>query len=58
MVHLQKLHELFAKNGVQVFAVAMLPDRGQVQKLDKELGITFPVFFGQGSDLGKRYAFG
>jgi hypothetical protein len=41
-----------------VFAIAMLPDREKVQQFNKELGITFPVFYGYGSDLGKRYAYG
>ena len=58
MVHLQKFHERYAKDGLQVFVIAMLPDRKEVQKLNKELGVTFPVFFGHGSDLGKRFAFG
>jgi hypothetical protein len=58
MVHLQKLHERYAKDGLQVFAIAMLPDREKVHQFNKELGITFPVFYGYGSDLGKRYAYG
>jgi hypothetical protein len=58
MVHLQKLHERFAKDGLQVFAIATLFDRKEVQQVNKELGITFPVFFGYRSDLGKRYGFG
>jgi len=58
MVHLQKLHERFAKEGLQVFAVAMLFDREEIRKLDKELGITFPVFFGYRSDFGRRYSLG
>lgn len=58
MVYLQKLHERFAKDGLQVFAVAMLPDQEKAAKLNKELGITYPVLFGAGSDVGKRYAFG
>jgi len=58
MVYLQKLHERFAKDGLQVFAIAIFPDREKAQKLTKELGVTYPVFFGEGSDVGKRYAFG
>jgi hypothetical protein len=58
MVHLQKLHERFAKDGLQVFAVAMLSDCEEVRNLDRELGITFPVLAGYGSALGKRYSFG
>jgi len=58
MVHLQRFHERFAKDGLQVFVIVMLPDREKAEKLNEELGITYPVFFGHGSDLGKRYAFG
>ena len=58
MVHLQKLHEKYAKDGLQVFTIAMVPDVEEAKKLTKELGVTYPVFFGHGSDLGKTYAFG
>ena len=58
MVHLQKFHDRFAKDGLLVFAISMMPDAGTARKLNKELGITFPVFDGNKSDLGKQYAFG
>jgi hypothetical protein len=58
MVHLQKLHRRFAKNGVLVFAIAMLPGRERVREMTRDLGVTYPVFFGAGSDLGRRYAYG
>ena len=58
MVHLQKLHEKYAKDGLQVFTIAMLPDVTEAKNLTKELGVTYPVFYGHGSDLGKTYAFG
>lgn len=58
MVHLQKFQERYAKDGLLVFAVAMLPDRDKVRELNRQLGITYPVFYGYGSDLGKRYAYG
>lgn len=58
MVHLQKLHEKYAKDGLQVFAIAMVPDVDEAKKLTKDLGVTYPVFYGYGSDLGKTYAFG
>ena len=45
-------------DGVLVFVIAMLPDRERQRKFNKELGITYPVFFGSGSDLGRRYAYG
>jgi peroxiredoxin len=58
MVHLQKFHKQYAKDGLFVFAIAMLPDHDKVKKLTKDLDLTYPVFFGAESDVGKRYAFG
>jgi len=58
MVHLQKLHEKYAKDGLFVFAISMHPDAKVAQGLTKKLGITYPVFDGHGSDLGKQYAYG
>jgi hypothetical protein len=58
MVHLQRLHERYARDGLLVFVIAMLPNREGERKLNKELGVTYPVFFGAGSDLGRRYAYG
>jgi len=58
MVHLQKLHERYAKDGLQVFVVSMHPDVKDAQKLTKELKVNYPVFNGHESDLGKQYAFG
>jgi len=56
MVHLQKLQDKYAKDGLQVFAVALLPNRDKAQKLTKDMEITYPVFNGNGSDLAKRLA--
>lgn len=58
MVHLQKLHDKYAKDGLLVFAIAVHPKAKQGRKLTKELGITYPVFQGAGSDLAKQYGFG
>lgn len=58
MVHLQKLHDRYAKDGLFVFAISMMPDAEAARKLNQELGITFPVFDGNESDLGRQYAFG
>jgi hypothetical protein len=58
MVHLQKLHEMHAKNGLLVFAIAMHPDAKVAQQLTRELGLTYPIFEGMGSDLGRLYAYG
>jgi len=58
MVHLRKFHEKYARDGLLVFAIAMLPDRDRARQLSDELGITYPLFYGVGSDLAQRYAFG
>ena len=58
MVHLQKLHDKYAKDGLLVFAIAVHPKAEKGRELTKELGITYPVFQGAGSDLAKQYAFG
>lgn len=58
MVHLQRFHERYAKDGLSVFAIAMHPDPEQAARLTKEMGITYPVFNGHGSELGQHYAFG
>jgi hypothetical protein len=58
MVHLQKFHERYGKNGLLVFAISMFPYPEQARKATEQLGITYPVFDGHGSDLGKQYAYG
>lgn len=58
MVHLQKFQERYSKDDLQVFVVSMHADPKQAQQLTKELGVKYPVFNGDGSDLGKNYAFG
>jgi hypothetical protein len=58
MVHLQKLHEKESTNGLLVFAIAMHPDQKVALQLTRELGLTYPIFEGMGSDLGKLYAYG
>lgn len=58
MVHLQKFHEKYAKEGLLVFVVSMHADREKAIKLSDEMKITYPIMNGQGSDLGKQYAFG
>lgn len=58
MVHLQKLHEKYAKDGLKVFIISMHPERDEAIKLAKEMKVTYPIFNGYKSDLGKLYAFG
>jgi len=58
MVHLQKFHERYSGKGLQVFVIAMHPDAAEAKKLTKQLKVTYPVFNGHDSMLGKIYAFG
>jgi peroxiredoxin len=58
MVHLQKLHERYAKDGLLVFAISMLPDAERARARTQKLGITYPVLHDSGSDLGRRYSYG
>lgn len=58
MVHLQRFHEQYAERGLFVFAIAMAPDPKAAQRMTQRLGVTYPVFLGNGSDLGERYAYG
>jgi hypothetical protein len=57
MARLQKLHERYAKGGLLVFAVSMLPDAERARQRSRELGVTYPDLQGYGSDLG-RYSYG
>jgi len=58
MVHLQKIHEQLSSRGVFVFAISMSPDADQARQSTRELGVTYPVFQGFGSELGRLYAYG
>ena len=58
MVHLQKFHERSAGQGLQVFVISMHPKAEGARKLTRELKVTYPVFNGHESNLGKLYAFG
>ena len=58
MVHLQKFHDRYADKGLQVFVISMHPEVDEAIKLTKELKVTYPVFDGHKSALGKVYAFG
>lgn len=58
MGHLQEFHQRYGDQGLHVFVIAMHPDADEARKLTKKLKVTYPVFNGHGSDLGKQYAFG
>lgn len=57
-MHLQKFHERYAKDGLQVLVISMHPEPETARKMTAELKATFPIFEGFKSDLGKQYAFG
>lgn len=58
MVHLQRFHEKYSGSGILVFAISMESDSIKARAIGREMGLTYPVFDGQGSDLGARYAYG
>jgi peroxiredoxin len=58
MVHLQRLHERYGKDGLLVFTIALHPNPEAAKAVTRELGLTYPVFEGHGSDLEKQYGFG
>ncbi|MCH9031147.1 MAG: hypothetical protein IIB00_02665 [candidate division Zixibacteria bacterium] len=58
MGHLQSLHEKYSDSGLLVYTIAMHPDPETAKMVTKELGITYPVFLGNGSELGEQYAYG
>ncbi|MCK6483107.1 MAG: hypothetical protein L6R00_03095 [Phycisphaerae bacterium] len=58
MVHLQKMHDRYAARGLFVYAIAMHDDDEAARRLNREMGITYPVFQGKGSKLGDRFAYG
>ena len=58
MVHLQSFQERYGKDGLLVFAISMEPDRAKARGWNRELGLTYIVFDGDGSALGERLAFG
>lgn len=58
MGHLQKLYEKYAKDGLLAFAIVIFPNVKQAWVIAQNLGVTYPVFNGNESDLSKRYAYG
>jgi peroxiredoxin len=58
MVHLQQFHEKYRKDGLLVFTIALHPSPEVAKAVTRELGLTYPVFEGHGSDLEKQYGFG
>ena len=58
MGYLEKLYQQYGKDGLLVFAIAMHPTLEKARELTRELGVTYPVFNGHESVLGKHYAYG
>jgi len=58
MVHLQRFHEQYADKGLLVFIISMHANPEKARKLSDDMKVTYPIFNGTGSDLGKHYAYG
>ena len=58
MVHLQRFHERYGKDGLFVFAISMESDPKKALNWNRELGLTYTVLDGHGSELGERLAYG
>lgn len=58
MGHLQKFHEKYAAEGLQVFVVSMQPDIEEAKKTTREKGWTYPIMNGLDSEVGQKYARG
>ncbi len=58
MKFLQRLSEKYGDEGLFVFAIAMHPDPQTTPQITRDLGVTYPVFSGYGSQLGEQYAYG
>ncbi|NUQ47967.1 MAG: hypothetical protein HUU22_18290 [Phycisphaerae bacterium] len=52
------MHDRYAARGLFVYAIAMHDDDEAARRLNREMGITYPVFQGKGSKLGDRFAYG
>lgn len=58
MGHLQRFHEKYAKDGLQVFVIAMQDEADEARKTTREKGWSFPILNGLGSAIGEKYAYG
>ena len=58
MVDLQALHERYGEEGLLVFVISMAPDPSTALDWNRENGITYTVFDGNGSAIGERLAYG
>ena len=58
MVHLQRLHEEHAVDGLFVYAIAVHDRPDEARRLTAEMRLTYPIFEGTGSPLARRYAYG
>ena len=56
MPELEKFHKKYAGKGVVVLGLMeMNPKPGEVRKLFKKVGVTYPVAIDSGEKIGKRY---
>ncbi len=58
MGHLQKLHEKYQKDGLQVFAIGVNEELDKIRKVTRERKWTYAIFNGVGSALATQYAYG
>jgi hypothetical protein len=58
MVHLQRFHQQYARDGLAVTVISMHPDADAARTQTAGLKVTYPIFNGHGSDLGRLYAYG
>jgi len=55
---LQTLNNRYAAEGVVVLGIAHRGDVSELQSLGKDIGITFPLLFGVGSEIATQFAAG
>jgi hypothetical protein len=58
MGHLQMLHEKYAKDGLQVFAIGVNEELDGIRKITKDKGWSYAIFNGVGSAIAMQYAYG
>jgi AhpC/TSA family len=58
MGHLQKFHEMYQKDGLQVFAIGVNEELDEIRKVTREKKWTYAIFNGVDSALAMQYAYG
>ena len=55
MPSMQRMYEKFKAQGLEILAVDLQEDKGQVQRFADELGLSFPILLDSEGDVGARY---